>query len=81
MNRKRLLIQGIATGLLALAVATPAAAQASSCVGWYASTFAQEDPRGFASEISGLARTEHPFGWSVVAPFAHLPLEVCQAGE
>lgn len=81
MIRKRLLIPAVATALMALAAAAPAAAQTPSCVGWYASTFAQEDPRGFATEISGLARTEQPFGASVVAPFAHLPLEICQAGE
>ena len=45
------------------------------------STVAQEDPQAFAADISGLARTERPFGWSTVAPFAHLPLEVCQSGD
>lgn len=76
MRARRLLATAL-TGALLLATAGPAAAQ-TSCVGWYASTYAQEDPQGFAAEISWLARNEQPFGWRTVAPFAHAALEDCQ---
>lgn len=78
MTVKRVLIAAMATGALLAATVGPAAAQSPSCVGWFASTVAQEDPRGFATEISWLARNEQPFGRSIVAPFAHLALEDCQ---
>ena len=78
MHRRRLLVSVITTALLGLAAATPVAAQNFSCVGWFASTNAQEDGRAFAADISGLAHEARPFGWSTVAPFAHIPLEFCQ---
>ena len=79
MKRRRLVISAVTTALLTLAAASPAAAQAPSCVGWFASTVAQADARDFGGLISGSARSDQPFGWLVVAPFAHLPLEVCQS--
>lgn len=81
MKTRRLLISTITATVLAIAAAVPAAASNPSCVGWYASTFAQEDARGFAAEISGAAHEARPFGWSTVAPFAHADLEECQAAN
>lgn len=81
MKRRRLVISSVSAALLAVAAAAPVAAQTPSCVGWFASTSAQEDGRDFAGLISESARAGHPFGRSVVAPFAHLPLEDCQGGD
>ena len=79
MNRRRQLIRSvIASSVLAVAGAAPVAAQNFSCVGWYASTSAQEDARGFAAEIRFQAHDARPFGGSTVAPFAHVALEDCQ---
>jgi hypothetical protein len=81
MKRRPLLISLIATAILALAAAAPVAAQAPSCVGWFASTVAREDARAFSAEISRLAHEARPFGWTTVAPFARLPLEICQSTD
>jgi hypothetical protein len=78
MKRGRLLISIVATTLLALGAAAPVAAQNLSCVGWFSSTFAQADAREFAATISGGAHDGWPFGWTTVAPFAHIALEDCQ---
>jgi hypothetical protein len=79
MNAKRLLISFIATALLAIAATAPAAANDNlSCVGWFASTVAQEDAQEFAATISGQAHDARPFGFTTVAPFAHIALEDCQ---
>jgi hypothetical protein len=78
MKLRRLLIAVIATGVLALASAVPVAASNPSCVGWFASTFAQADAQAFAATISGAAHDARPFGRTTVAPFAHIPLEFCQ---
>jgi hypothetical protein len=68
----------VATGLLALP-AGPATAASPSCVGQYASTNAQEDGAAFGADISfGAQFASQPnFGAGVVAPFAHLPRDVC----
>ena len=78
MDRKRLLISLIASTVLALAAAAPAAAQNYSCVGWFASTSAQADGLGFSFGIRDGAHGSKPFGHSTVAPFAHIALEDCQ---
>jgi hypothetical protein len=77
MNRRRLLVSFVSSTILALAAAAPVAA-APSCVGWFASTFAREDPRGFSEEIRFGAHELRPFGGTTVAPFAHIALEDCQ---
>jgi hypothetical protein len=68
----------VATGLLALP-ATPATAGSPSCVGQFASTSAQEDGASFGADISfGAQFASQPnWGAGVVAPFAHLPRDVC----
>ena len=68
----------IATGLLALP-AGPATAGSPSCVGQFASTNARADGAAFGADISfGAQFASQPnFGAGVVAPFAHLPREVC----
>jgi hypothetical protein len=68
-----------AAGLLALP-ATPAVAGSPSCVGWYASTNAQQYGAAFGADISfGAQFASQPnFGAGVVAPFAHEPRDVCQ---
>jgi hypothetical protein len=81
MNRRRLHRSLIAGAVLALVSAAPVAAQEYSCVGWFASTFAQEDAQAFAAEITGQAHSSRPFGWTTVAPFAHIALEDCQGGD
>ena len=81
MKRRRLHRSVIAAAVLTLVGAAPVAAQNYSCVGWFASTFAQEDAGAFAAEISGQARGSRPFGWTTVAPFAHISLEDCQGGD
>jgi hypothetical protein len=81
MIRKRLLISFIATAAMALGAAAPVAASTPSCVGWFASTFAQEDPREFAASITGQAHDARPFGLTTVAPFAHVALEDCQGDD
>ena len=70
------LVAGI--GLLALPGA-PAVAGSPSCVGQYASTNAQQDGAAFGADISfGAQFASQPnFGAGVVAPFAHLPRDVC----
>ena len=78
MNRKRILISLVATAAMAISTAAPVAASDPSCVGWFASTFAQADAREFAASISGQAHESRPFGWTTVAPFAHTALEDCQ---
>jgi hypothetical protein len=78
MKPRRLLISIITTAVLALAAAAPVAAQNFSCVGWFASTNAQEDGREFGALISFQAHDAQPFGHSTVAPFAHIALEDCQ---
>jgi hypothetical protein len=78
MLRRRHLIYVMATTILTLTAVAPVGAQSFSCVGWFASTNAQADAREFAATISGAAHEARPFGWSTVAPFAHLPLEICQ---
>jgi hypothetical protein len=78
MKPRRLLISIITTAVLALAAAAPVAAQNFSCVGWFASTNAQEDAREFAAVIQSGAHDQRPFGQSTVAPFAHIALEDCQ---
>jgi hypothetical protein len=77
MHRRRLLVSFVSTAILGLAAAAPVAA-APSCVGWFASTFAQEDPRSFSEEIRFGAHELQPFGATTVAPFAHIALEDCQ---
>ena len=81
MTRKRLLISFTVTAALALGAVAPAAASTPSCVGWFASTSAQWDPREFAATISGQAHDAQPFGWTTVAPFAHAALEDCQSND
>jgi hypothetical protein len=74
-------IVGCVTIVLGLAAtAGPAGAKGGpSCVGWFASTTARADGAAFGAMISEAARTSEPnFGAGTVAPFAHLPLEVCQ---
>jgi len=83
MRGKRLLAWGLAAGVLALPAAPASAGGAGdvtqSCVGWYASTNAQEFGVGFGLEdISVNAQLFQPFGATLVNPFAHLELEECQ---
>ena len=68
----------VATGLLVLP-AGPATAGRPSCVGQYASTYAQQDGAAFGADMSfGAQFASQPnFGAGVVAPFAHLPRDVC----
>jgi hypothetical protein len=80
MKPRRLLISIITTAVLALAAAAPVAAQNFSCVGWFASTNAQE-AREFAAVIRSGAHDQQPFGRSTVAPFAHIALEDCQSED
>jgi hypothetical protein len=81
MKLRRVLVMLMAAAVLALAAAAPTAAQSFSCVGWFASTLARDDGQGFGAEISALAHEARPFGWTTVAPFAHLPLEFCQSED
>jgi hypothetical protein len=77
-------IAGCVTIIVGLAMtAAPAVAQGGeqSCVGWFASTTARADGAAFGAMISRSARnpeSEPNFGAGTVAPFAHLPLEICQ---
>ena len=66
------------TCVLTLAAAAPVAAKEPSCVGWFASTEAQNDGRAFGDFIRDVAHEDRPFGRTSVAPFAHLPPEFCQ---
>jgi hypothetical protein len=77
-RRARVLALVVATGLLALP-ATPAAAGSPSCVGQYASANAQQDGAAFGADISFVAKfaSQPNFGAGVVAPYAHLPRDVC----
>jgi hypothetical protein len=82
MKSKRFLISVLAAGVVALPAA-PAGAQGAgevnqSCVGWFASTVAQELGSGFGDLIRGEAHEFQPFGQTRVSPFAHLELEDCQ---
>lgn len=82
MKRKRFLISALAAGVVALPAA-PAGAQGAgdvnqSCVGWFASTFAQELGAGYGELIRLETREYQPFGHTRVSPFAHLELEDCQ---
>lgn len=76
--RRRVVSFLVATGLLALPAA-PAAAGTPSCVGQFASTNAQQAGAAFGADISFAAQfaSQPNFGAGVVAPFAHLPREVC----
>jgi hypothetical protein len=76
--RKRVVGIVVATGLIALP-AGPATAGSPSCVGQYASTFAQQDGAVFGADISfGAQFASQPnFGAGVVAPFAHEPRDAC----
>jgi hypothetical protein len=76
--RRRVVGTVVATGLLAL-TAGPATAGSPSCVGQFASTNAQEDGAAFGADISFGAQfaSQSNFGSGVVAPFAHLPRDVC----
>jgi len=67
-----------ATGLLALPT-TSAVAGGPSCVGQYASTFAQQDGAAFGADISFSAQfaSQPNFGAGVVAPYAHQPRNAC----
>jgi hypothetical protein len=67
-----------ATGLLGLPAA-PAAAGSPSCVGQFASHFAQQYGAVFGAEIRAGAQDPqlHPFGAGAVAPYAHEPREAC----
>lgn len=75
--RKGVVGVAVVVGLLALPAGS--ASGASSCVGQFASTSAQQDGRAFGAEISfGAQFASQPnFGAGVVAPFAHLPRESC----
>jgi hypothetical protein len=77
--RQRIVVLLCAVDTLAVP-ATPAGAQsAPSCVGQYASTFAREDGAAFGADISASAQFASlpNFGAGVVAPYAHLPRDVC----
>jgi hypothetical protein len=76
--RRRVLAFLVATGLLALP-AGPATAASPSCVGQFASTNAPHSGGAFGADISfGAQFASQPnFGAGVVAPFAHLPRDVC----
>jgi hypothetical protein len=76
--RKPLVALVAATGLLVLSAA-PASAGSPSCVGQFASTNAQQNGAAFGADISfGAQFASQPnFGAGVVAPFAHLPRDVC----
>ena len=76
--RTRLAAVAAVAGLLALPTA-PAVAGNASCVGQYASTNAQQSAGAFGADISAGAQFASlpNFGAGVVAPFAHLPRDVC----
>jgi hypothetical protein len=76
--RKRVVGIVVAIGLLALP-AGPATAGSPSCVGQFSSTNARQDGAAFGADISfGAQFASMPnFGAGVVAPFAHLPRDVC----
>jgi hypothetical protein len=76
--RRRFVSLLVATGLLALP-AGPATAASPSCVAQFASANAQQDGAAFGADISFAAQfaSQPNFGAGVVAPFAHLPRDVC----
>jgi hypothetical protein len=76
--RTRIIALAAATGLLALPAA-PAVAGSPSCVGQFASTEAQQYGAAFGADISFAAQfaSQPNFGAGVVAPFAHVPRDVC----
>jgi len=76
--RRRVLVSLLAVGALAVPAAS-AGAQTPSCVGQFASTFAQEDGAAFGADISFSAQfaSQPNFGAGVVAPFAHEPRNTC----
>jgi hypothetical protein len=82
MNRKRALIPFLAAAAVVIPAA-PAGANGngdaeSSCVGWFASTFAEEFGAVFGGEISSGAHTDQPFGLNNISPFAHVDRQTCK---
>ena len=77
--RRGVLVSLLAVGALAVPAAPVGAQRAPSCVGQFASTFAQEDGAAFGADISFAAQfaSQPNFGAGVVAPFAHAPRDAC----
>jgi hypothetical protein len=72
--RKRVIGLIVVIGILALP--TGSATAGPSCVGQYSSTVARQDGAAFGADISAGAQFAN-FGAGVVAPYAHLPRDVC----
>ncbi len=77
--RRRVVGIVVTIGLLALPTGPAAAGGPPSCVGQFASTTALQDGAAFGADISFAAQfaSMPNFGAGVVAPFAHLPRDVC----
>ena len=62
-----------------LAQPTGLATAGPSCVGQFASTSARQDGAAYGADISAGApfASQPNFGAGVVAPYAHLPRDVC----
>ena len=77
--RRGVLVSLLAVGALAVPAAPVGAQSAPSCVGQFASTFAQADGAAFGADISFAAQfaSQPNFGAGVVAPFAHAPRDAC----
>jgi len=75
--RKRVIGLFVVIGILALPIGSATAGP--SCVGQYASTNAQQDGAAYGADISAGAQfaSQPNFGAGVVAPYAHLPRDVC----
>jgi hypothetical protein len=74
---KRVIGLFVVIGILALP--TGSATAGPSCVGQYSSTVARQDGAAFGADISAGAQfaSQPNFGAGVVAPYAHLPRDVC----
>jgi len=79
MNRVRMIVSVVVGGVLLTAVPATASAASPSCVGQYASFFAQQDGAVFGADQSfGAQFASMPnYGAGVVAPYAHLPRNTC----
>lgn len=77
--KAKLVVPVLAICALATSAAPAGAEGTASCVGQFASTFAQQDGAAFGADISASARfaSQPNFGAGVVAPFAHEPRDAC----
>jgi hypothetical protein len=77
--RQRLLVSLFAVGALAVPAAPAGAQGAPSCVAQFAAPYASAEGAVFGADISASAQfaSQPNFGAGVVAPFAHLPRDVC----